>query len=95
MSTEKLPAMSIADVMAAVKAAQLGGKDASVIDPLIDIKQVAPIVGLTKSPIFTRIKAGTFPAPVRLSRRASRWRLSSIVAWLDAQTSELPAKGAK
>lgn len=77
----------------ALAAAGFTTSGAPLVDPLIDLKQVEKIVGLTKSPIYARIAASTFPAPLRLSSRASRWRLSSVVRWVEQQTSELPAKG--
>jgi prophage regulatory protein len=49
-------------------------------------RQVERRVGLTSSPIYARIKAGTFPSPVRLgSSRAVGWLEHEIDAWLADQ----------
>jgi prophage regulatory protein len=40
--------------------------------------------GLSKSEIYRRIQAGTFPQPVRLGARAVGWRAVDVDAWLDA-----------
>jgi prophage regulatory protein len=39
-------------------------------------------VGLGKSSIYAGIKKGTFPAPIKLSERASGWLEHSIDAFL-------------
>jgi prophage regulatory protein len=39
-------------------------------------------VGLGKSSIYSGIKKGTFPAPIKLSERASGWLEHSIDAFL-------------
>lgn len=63
---------------------------------LLSLKQVSALVGLTKTPIYRRISESTFPAPLKLSSRASRWRAGDILRWLEAQSSELsPTGGAK
>jgi prophage regulatory protein len=41
------------------------------------------IVGLQKSSIYEGVKNGTFPAPIKLSRRAVCWPESHIAAWVD------------
>jgi predicted DNA-binding transcriptional regulator AlpA len=64
---------------------------ATVADPLIDIEAVAGLVGLKRSAIYRRLAAARFPAPVRLSTRATRWRLSAIKSWIDQQTARVPA----
>ena len=48
--------------------------------------QVCDLVGLTKSPIRERIKAGTFPAPVALSSRCVRFRSDQIELWMQVQS---------
>lgn len=49
-------------------------------------KQVEARVGLSRSPIYARIKAGTFPKPVRLGDgRAVGWVEGEIDAWLADQ----------
>ena len=52
----------------------------------LDFPEVCETVGLSKTPIRARIKAGTFPAPVALSSRCVRFRSTDIAAWMEAQT---------
>jgi prophage regulatory protein len=54
-------------------------------DRLIPITEVSSLVGLKSSAIYNRVATGAMPAPVRLSSRCSRWRLSQIRAWIAAQ----------
>ena len=48
---------------------------------------------LKKSSIYAGVKAGTFPAPVRLSARAVAWRDEDISRWINERTTA--AGGAK
>ncbi len=49
-------------------------------------RQVEKRIGLTRSPLYARIKAGTFPKPVQLgSGRAVGWIEAEIDAWLAEQ----------
>ncbi|KIP14211.1 AlpA family transcriptional regulator [Burkholderia ubonensis] len=45
-------------------------------------KQVEAATGLSRSTIYSRIKAGTFPPAVQLGPRSVGWRLSSIEQFL-------------
>ena len=58
-------------------------------------KQVEARTGLSRSPIYARIKAGTFPKPVRLgSGRAVGWVEGEIDAWLADQIEKSRKGGA-
>ncbi len=49
-------------------------------------RQVEKRIGLTRSPLYARIKAGTFPKPVKLGNgRAVGWIEAEIDAWLSEQ----------
>jgi prophage regulatory protein len=49
-------------------------------------RQVEKRVGLTRSPLYARIKAGTFPKPVQLGNgRAVGWLEHEIDSWLAEQ----------
>lgn len=49
-------------------------------------RQVEKRVGLTRSPLYARIKDGTFPKPIRLGNgRAVGWIEAEIDAWLNEQ----------
>lgn len=47
--------------------------------------QVEARTGLSRSTIYSRIKAGTFPAPVSLGEKAVGWVESEIDAWIAAR----------
>lgn len=52
-------------------------------------RQVEKRVGLTRSPIYARIKAGTFPKPISLGGgKAVGWIEAEIDAWLTAQVEK-------
>lgn len=52
-------------------------------EKLLRLPAVMAIVGLQKSSIYEGVKNGTFPAPIKLSRRAVCWPESHIAAWVD------------
>ncbi len=62
----------------------------AVTERLLRVSEVESIVGLGKSTIYGRVRCNTFPQPVRFSRRATRWTLSSVSAWIAEQTSAGP-----
>lgn len=37
--------------------------------------------------LWRKVKAGTFPKPVKLSARVTAWRVEEVRDWLDAQVS--------
>lgn len=49
---------------------------------LLRLPEVESLVGLRKSSIYEGVKSGTFPAPIKLSRRAVCWPAASIDAWI-------------
>ena len=49
---------------------------------LLRRKEVEREVGLSRSTIYERIKAATFPAPVKLGLRAVGWRAADIDLFL-------------
>lgn len=51
-------------------------------------KQVEARTGLSRSTIYDRIKAGTFPAPISLGEKSVGWIESEIDAWLNARIQE-------
>jgi prophage regulatory protein len=54
----------------------------SQLDRLLREPEVKAATGLSRSQRYRMVKAGTFPAPVRISERASAWRQSQIAEWL-------------
>ena len=53
-------------------------------ETLLSFAQVQARVGLSHSEIYRRVRAGTFPKPLKLGPRCVRWRSSEIDSWIDA-----------
>lgn len=49
---------------------------------LLRLPEVRHRVALSRSSIYDRIKAGTFPPPVRIGARAVAWPESRVEAWI-------------
>ena len=54
-------------------------------EALLIMAVVKELTGLSEPTIRRRVKAGTFPAPVRLSARCVRWKAETLQNWLKAQ----------
>lgn len=55
---------------------------------LLRLKEVQERVGMSKTTIYDRIKASTFPAPVHLGTMAA-WVESEVDAWIHARICDL------
>ena len=53
------------------------------LDRILRIKAVLARTGLTRSTLYRKMAAGTFPRNMRISTRCMGWRESAIAAWLD------------
>jgi len=51
-------------------------------DRLITDKEVARLLGASRSWPWKLVRDGKFPKPIKLSARCTRWRLSSVQAWM-------------
>lgn len=51
-------------------------------DRLITDKEVAHLLGASRSWPWKLTAAGKFPKPLKLSTRCTRWRLSDVQAWM-------------
>ena len=62
---------------------------AQVAEALLRLSTVEAITGLGKSTIYAMLKAddGSFPKPIRLGRRCTRFKAGEITAWLAAQSA--------
>ena len=49
--------------------------------------QVEARTGLKRSTIYQRVRAGSFPAPIRIGPRAVAWLESDVEAWQAAQVA--------
>ncbi len=43
--------------------------------------QIEKLTGLSRSTIYDRVKAGSFPKPIKIGDRAVAWLQSEIDAW--------------
>jgi prophage regulatory protein len=62
---------------------------AQLSEALLRLSTVEAITGLGKSTIYAKLKAndGSFPQPIRLSARCTRFRAGDVQAWLAAQAT--------
>lgn len=51
-------------------------------DRILRINAVLDITGLSRSTMYRKIAAGSFPKPVKIAERCAGWRLSAVTAWL-------------
>jgi len=58
--------------------------------PIGDVEQTA---GLKKSRIYQGVKDGDFPAPIRLSRRCTRWDSDVVYDWLEKRAGSAATIG--
>ncbi len=63
-------------------------------DRILRKPETIRIAGLSDTTIWRKVKAGTFPAPVKLTERLVGWRESDIKAWLDARQSTVEGRAA-
>ncbi len=51
------------------------------LDPFVGIREVAKFSDFCKSEIYKQVKAGTFPAPVPISKGRVAWLTSELIEW--------------
>lgn len=54
----------------------------------VRLSDLRPIIPLSDSTIWRRVRLGTFPAPVKLSERITAWKAEDVRRWLDQQGKE-------
>lgn len=59
----------------------------SPLDRYYRLPETEQFTGLKKSSIYAGVKNSSFPAPVRLSRRAVAWKESDLVRWQASRKS--------
>lgn len=55
---------------------------------LLSLPDVVKRVGFKRSTIWDRVKAGTFPKPIKLSTRCSRWPSNEVDDWISKTVAE-------
>ena len=46
------------------------------------------VLAFSSSTLWRKVKAGTFPRPVKLSARITAWRLEEIHQWINSRATE-------
>ncbi|MFZ5657833.1 MAG: helix-turn-helix transcriptional regulator [Pseudomonadota bacterium] len=59
---------------------------------LLRFPEVHRRTGLSRSEIYRRIGAASFPAPIKLGERASAWAEHEVTAWIAERVAERDAK---
>lgn len=49
---------------------------------MIALPEVLRIISFSKTSLYTRMRAGTFPRPIRLGERSVRWIEREIHEWV-------------
>jgi prophage regulatory protein len=65
------------------------------LDPLLREAEVEVITSLSKTTRWRKIKAGEFPAPVKISARRCAWRKAILHPGLPARLQRLPLEGVR
>ncbi|WP_353391294.1 AlpA family phage regulatory protein [Brucella sp. NBRC 14130] len=55
---------------------------------LLSLKEVVRITCIARATIYKKIKAGDFPAPLKISSTCVRWRSDEIDRWVEKLTNE-------
>lgn len=55
---------------------------AEIFDRIIRIKTVLEVTGLSRSTLYRKMAAGSFPKRVRISDRCTGWRQSAVNEWM-------------
>ncbi len=52
---------------------------------LLSRPEVERLTGMSTSSLYRAMREGDFPEPLRISRRAVRWRADEIGAWIEGR----------
>lgn len=58
---------------------------------LLRLKEVLARTGLSRTTVYRKLTAKTFPAPVALGANAIAWRSNEIDAWIAALSPKSPS----
>ena len=61
----------------------------------LKLKEVVGLVSLSSATIYRMILSGEFPRPVRVGRRAARWRAGEVDEWLASRPYTAPESPGK
>lgn len=51
-------------------------------EAILRLPDVLALVGLSRASVYAKVAENRFPAPIKLTRHASGWRMGDIRAWL-------------
>lgn len=54
----------------------------------LKLPAVVQMCAISRSEIYRRIKAGTFPRPLKIGKRAAAWRASDVSAWVEKMSRQ-------
>ena len=54
-------------------------------DRMLSAREVCTRVGLHRTTIWKKVRAGTFPPPIELCSNKSGWPESSVASWLESR----------
>lgn len=54
---------------------------------LLRLPEVIVLTGISRSELYRRMAAGTFPSPVKLGARLSAWPAAEVSRWIETQIS--------
>ena len=49
--------------------------------PFMSMEEVVEMFGISKSTIYTRMRSGDFPLPIKTGQRGVRWRADELMTW--------------
>jgi prophage regulatory protein len=52
---------------------------------LLQQKDVTQVTSCSRTTIYRGVRAGTFPAPVRITERRVAWRETDVQAWIQSR----------
>jgi hypothetical protein len=71
-----------------IRQSQLIGIPARKASDTKDAQEAKPgILPMSSATLWRKVKAGTFPAPVKLSERVTAWPVEAIRAWMQARNA--------
>ena len=56
-------------------------------DRLMRLPEVMQTIGRSRTSIYYDVKAGRFPEPLQIGRRAIAWRETDIQNWIDSKAA--------
>lgn len=60
-------------------------KDPCMINRIMRLPEVLTATGVSPATIWRWVKAGNFPAPVKLGPNATGWRATDVESWIESR----------